>query len=40
MKKQFVWIMTDSTRADMLGCYGNAAMHTPHNYITEYKYES
>ena len=30
MKKQFVWIMTDSTRADMLGCYDNPAMHTPH----------
>ena len=29
MKKQYVWIMTDSTRYDMLGCYGNAAMITP-----------
>ena len=29
MKNQFVWIMTDSTRFDMLGCYGNPAMHTP-----------
>ena len=30
MKKQFIWIMTDTTRYDMLGCYGNSAMHTPH----------
>ena len=29
MKKQFVWIMTDSTRYDMLGCYGNQDMCTP-----------
>jgi len=29
MKKQFVWIMTDSTRFDMIGCYGNPDMHTP-----------
>lgn len=29
MKKQFVWIMTDSTRYDMVGCYGNAVMKTP-----------
>ncbi|MEG0767296.1 MAG: sulfatase-like hydrolase/transferase, partial [Clostridia bacterium] len=29
MKKQFLWIMTDTTRFDMLGCYGNAQMHTP-----------
>ncbi len=29
VKKQFVWIMTDSTRYDMLGCYGNPAMYTP-----------
>lgn len=29
-KKQFVWIMTDTTRYDMLGCYGNPAMRTPH----------
>ena len=28
-KKQFVWIMTDTTRYDMLGCYGNPAMRTP-----------
>ena len=28
-KKQFVWIMTDTTRYDMLGCYGNSAMRTP-----------
>jgi len=30
MKKQVVFLMTDSTRWDMVGCYGNAAMHTPH----------
>ena len=29
MKKPFVWMMTDSTRTDMLGCYGHAAMNTP-----------
>ncbi len=29
MPKQFVWIMTDTTRWDMLGCYGNPAMKTP-----------
>jgi len=29
VKKQFVWIMTDSTRFDMLGCYGNPDMKTP-----------
>ena len=23
MKRQFVWIMSDSTRYDMIGCYGN-----------------
>ncbi|MCQ2453127.1 MAG: sulfatase-like hydrolase/transferase [Clostridia bacterium] len=30
MKKQFVWIMTDSTRYDMLGCYGFPDMKTPY----------
>ena len=29
MKRQFVWIMTDTTRFDMLGCYGNPDMYTP-----------
>lgn len=29
MKKQIVFIMTDTTRKDMLGCYGNPRMHTP-----------
>nr|WP_318683904.1 sulfatase-like hydrolase/transferase [uncultured Acetatifactor sp.] len=29
MKKQVVFIMTDSTRKDMLGCYGNPKMITP-----------
>ncbi len=29
MPKQFVWIMTDTTRWDMLGCYGNPEMKTP-----------
>ncbi len=29
MKKQIVFIMTDTTRKDMLGCYGNPAMRTP-----------
>ena len=28
-KKQIVFIMTDSTRYDMLGCYGNQDMKTP-----------
>ena len=32
-KKQFVWIMTDTTRYDMLGCYGNPAMRTPLSLI-------
>jgi uncharacterized sulfatase len=27
--KQIVFIMTDTQRKDMLGCYGNLAMHTP-----------
>ena len=30
MKKQIVFIMTDTTRKDMLGCYGNAKMKTPY----------
>lgn len=29
MKKRVVLIMTDTTRKDMLGCYGNPRMHTP-----------
>lgn len=29
MKKQVVLVMTDTTRKDMLGCYGNAKMITP-----------
>ena len=29
MKKQFIWIMSDSTRYDMIGCYGNPIIHTP-----------
>lgn len=29
MKKQVVLIMTDTTRKDMLGCYGNPGMYTP-----------
>ncbi len=29
-KKQVVFIMTDTTRWDMLGCYGNQNMKTPH----------
>ena len=28
-KKQIVLLMTDSTRQDMLGCYGNRNMGTP-----------
>ncbi|MBI2299555.1 MAG: sulfatase-like hydrolase/transferase [Armatimonadetes bacterium] len=27
---QVILLMTDTQRTDMLGCYGNAAMHTPH----------
>lgn len=27
--RQFIWLMTDTTRFDMLGCYGNPAMRTP-----------
>ena len=30
MKKQLILLMTDTTRFDMLGCYGNPDMHTPH----------
>ena len=29
-KRQVVLIMTDTTRKDMLGCYGDARMKTPH----------
>jgi uncharacterized sulfatase len=29
MKKQVVFLMTDTTRKDMLGCYGNRRMITP-----------
>ena len=29
MKKQLIFIMTDTTRFDMLGCYGNKDMITP-----------
>lgn len=28
--RQVVFIMTDTQRKDMLGCYGNSDMHTPH----------
>ncbi len=28
-RKQIILFMTDTTRKDMLGCYGNPAMHTP-----------
>ncbi len=28
-KRQIVFLMTDTTRFDMLGCYGNSAMKTP-----------
>ena len=28
-KKQIILLMTDATRQDMLGCYGNPQMHTP-----------
>jgi len=30
MPHQLILIMTDTQRTDMLGCYGNADMHTPH----------
>lgn len=29
-KKQVIVIMTDTQRKDMIGCYGNNGMHTPH----------
>ena len=29
MKKQIILIMTDTTRTDMLGCYGNPKLITP-----------
>ena len=29
-KRQIVFLMTDTTRKDMLGCYGNPQMKTPH----------
>ena len=29
MKKQIVFLMTDTTRKDMVGCYGNPKMKTP-----------
>lgn len=29
MKKQIILIMTDTTRQDMVGCYGNPAVNTP-----------
>ena len=28
-KKQLIFLMTDTTRKDMLGCYGDARMRTP-----------
>ena len=28
-KRQVIFIMTDTQRTDMLGCYGNSAMVTP-----------
>ncbi len=28
-KRKVLFLMTDSQRADMLGCYGNPHMHTP-----------
>ena len=28
-KRKVLFLMTDSQRADMLGCYGNSDMHTP-----------
>ncbi len=28
-KKQIILLMTDATRQDMVGCYGNPQMHTP-----------
>ena len=29
MKKQIILLMTDTTRKDMVGCYGNKKMITP-----------
>lgn len=29
-KRQVIMLMTDTTRQDMLGCYGNKNMYTPH----------
>ncbi len=29
MKRQVIFIMVDTQRTDMLGCYGNRDMHTP-----------
>ncbi len=29
MSQKVILIMTDTTRADMLGCYGNPDMYTP-----------
>ena len=28
-QRKVLFLMTDSQRADMLGCYGNPDMHTP-----------
>ena len=28
-KKQLIFLMTDTTRKDMLGCYGDRRMRTP-----------
>ena len=30
LKRQVVFFMTDTTRKDMLGCYGNSNMKTPY----------
>ncbi len=30
MHRRIIFIMTDTQRWDMVGCYGNPAMHTPH----------
>ena len=29
MRKQVIFLMTDTTRKDMVGCYGNPKMKTP-----------
>ena len=29
MKKQLIFLMTDTTRKDMVGCYGNPRIKTP-----------